>query len=372
MSIAREQDGIRRVVELLDDHITDEVSRSGGIRIMEVCGTHTMAFAREGLRRLLPHTIELRSGPGCPVCVCPPHTVAAAIDLARRDNVVLATFGDMLRVPVNSTSLAKARGEGARVKIIYSPLDALDHARLHPDRDVVLFAAGFETTAPCVAAALKRAAGDDLRNFFLLDALRMIPPAMHTLVTQHDHGIEGFICPGHVSAIIGTGPYHPLAKIHGIPCTVAGFEAPDMLRAILHIMRQRNRGKARVENLYGRVVRPEGNPRALALLDEVFTVSAGEWRGLGTIPGSACRLAAPYARFDAMTHFQVSRPRVDEQPRDCVCGLVLSGRCEPAECAQFGTGCHPASPLGPCMVSSEGSCAAHYRYASRKTGDNQS
>jgi hydrogenase expression/formation protein HypD len=328
---------------------------------MEVCGTHTVAICRSGLRDLLPDSIRLVSGPGCPVCVSSQGYIDACVELSLREDVVVATYGDMLRVPGSARSLAEARAEGARVLMVYSALDAVEYALAHPEEKIVFAAVGFETTAPATALAVKSAAARCADNFSALFSHKRILPAMLALVAAEDLAVDGFICPGHVSVITGPEEYESVAAT-GRPCVVAGFEGFDVAKAVRMILEQLARGEAAVENEYTRAVKPGGNPAAKALFAEVFEVSDEEWRGMGVIGESGFSPRGEYARFDAREALGVEIAEVAE-PAGCRCGEVVRGALEPEECALFGKGCTPAHPIGPCMVSREGSCAAHYKYA---------
>jgi len=329
--------------------------------LMEVCGTHTVAIARHGLRQMLPDGVRLISGPGCPVCVTPQQQIDHFIALGALDGVTLTTFGDMLRVPGSEQSLEQARAAGADVRVVYSPLDAVALAARLPDRQVVFFGIGFETTAPAVALAITEAKRQRLPNFSVLSAHKLIPPAMLALLDSEVH-VDGFICPGHVSVIIGSDAYRPVAA-RGKPCVVTGFEAADILRAIEILLRQLAEGRAEVESEYARAVKPGGNARAQALLSQVFTPTDARWRGLGEIPQSGLAIASDFADFDAARRFRVDLPTTKE-PQGCRCGDVLRGLIDPPECPLFGSACTPAIPVGSCMVSTEGACQARYRYGS--------
>lgn len=335
--------------------------RTGPIRIMEVCGSHTVAIRRSGLPGLLAGAVELISGPGCPVCVTPVATIDQACALARLPGVSLATFGDLLRVPGSSTSLDAERAAGADVRIIYSPMDAVQLARAEPDRQVVLLGVGFETTAPTVAAAALAAAEDGV-DLWILAAHKLVPPALHALLGRADFSVDGFLLPGHVSAIIGADAYQELVTRHRIPCVVAGFEPLDVLLAVRMLLAQIERGRPAVEVEYTRVVRPAGNPQARRILESVFEPVASQWRGLGSLPASGLGLKSGFAHLDATRRFDVRVEPPKETP-GCRCGQVLVGAIRPTDCGLFGRGCTPANPAGPCMVSAEGSCAAHFRYA---------
>ncbi len=331
------------------------------VTLMEVCGTHTVAIARNGIRNLMPETVHLASGPGCPVCVTSNRDIDAVIALSRVPGVTIATFGDMTRVPGSSSSLLKEQAAGRSVEICYSPLDALTLAKAHPERQIVFVGVGFETTTPLVAMAIKRAAAMGLENFSVLGAHKNMPGALEQLVNDPSLKLDALILPGHVSTITGTAPFEFLAKRYGIPGVITGFEPVDVLQGIAMIMRQLHEGRADIEIAYARGVMPQGNPVALAAIDEVFETCTATWRGLGDIPGSGYRIREKYAAFDALRRFQ---PEIEPtvEPRGCRCGDVLRARMAPDECPLFRKVCSPENPVGPCMVSSEGSCAAYYRY----------
>ncbi len=331
------------------------------LRIMEVCGTHTMAIFRHGIRSLLPEEIELVSGPGCPVCVTPQGYIDTLLQLARQPDIIVATFGDMLRVPGSGGSLAGIRAEGGRVELVYSPLDALALAREEPEQQVVFVSVGFETTTPTIAATLLQAAGLGVDNFSILVGNKVMIPPLRALMNDPELHLDGLLCPGHVSVIIGADSYGFLAEEYGLACAVAGFEPTDILQGILELARQVREGKARVANCYGRAVRGSGNGRARQLVEELFMPADVAWRGLGTIPASGLELRPGFADFDALHRFGLSMARSPEPP-GCRCGEVLRGICRPGDCPLFGSGCTPARPVGPCMVSSEGTCAAWFRY----------
>lgn len=331
------------------------------IRLMEICGTHTMAIFRHGIRSLLPNHIELVSGPGCPVCVTSMEEIDRCVKLATEPGVIVTTFGDMLRVPGSGDSLQKQAGRGADVRMVYATLDALRIAGENPDRNVVFLGIGFETTAPTVAAAVKAAGDRGIGNFSVLSAHKLLPPAMEALVSAGDLGIDGFLCPGHVSTIIGTASYADVASRFGIPCVVAGFEPVDILQSILMLVHQIEAGEARAENQYTRAVAPEGNPAALHLLDEVFVPCDSTWRGLGPIPSSGLALRDEFAAHDARALFDLEIPPARE-PAGCRCAEVLKGTIRPPDCPLFRKVCTPRSPVGACMVSTEGTCAAYFKY----------
>ncbi|MFB3882333.1 MAG: hydrogenase formation protein HypD [Armatimonadota bacterium] len=333
--------------------------------LMEVCGTHTVAIARHGLREALPKGVRLISGPGCPVCVTPQEQIDHFIALGGIEGVTLATFGDMVRVPGTQKSLEQARAEGVEVLVVYSPMDAVETAAREPDKQVVFFGIGFETTAPAVALAILEAKQRGLANFSVLCAHKLIPPAMMALLDS-DLLVDGFICPGHVSVIIGSDAYRPVAK-RGKPCVVTGFEPADVLAAVQMLLRQLAERRSEVEVQYSRVVRPEGNRKAQELLARVFRVADARWRGLGTIPQSGYELGGEFAEFDAAQRFRVARPESVE-PKGCRCGDVLRGAIDPPECPLFGRACSPRRPVGSCMVSSEGACQAWFRYRGAEAG----
>jgi hydrogenase expression/formation protein HypD len=329
--------------------------------IMEVCGTHTMAIARYGLKKLLPENVRLVSGPGCPVCVTPKEYVDHAVALARTPDVTVATFGDMMRVPGSSANLLTLQAEGADVRVVYSPREALEAARAEAGRRVVFLGVGFETTAPTIAATVKEAAADGVGNFYVLSAHKLIPPALTALCGMDDLALDGFLYPAHVSAIIGARAYEFVARDYGLPGVVAGFEPVDIMQGVCLLLKQYAGDARRVDNQYARVVKAEGNRRAQELLAEVFEPADSRWRGLGDMAASGLAFAPAYEGFDAARAIPVE---VEETAPDagCICGDVLTGARAPAACGLFGGRCTPETPVGPCMVSSEGSCAAAYKY----------
>jgi hydrogenase expression/formation protein HypD len=335
-----------------------------GYTIMEVCGTHTMNIFRYGLKGLLPKSLKLLSGPGCPVCVTPTSYIDQAIALAHVPGVIVCTFGDMLKVPGSESSLERlALGN---VKVVYSTVDALSMAKENPDKKVVFLGVGFETTAPTIVASVLEADRKGLENYFVLCAHKTMSQVMRALVEDKELGLQGFICPAHVSTIIGSRAYEFLAKEFGIPCVIAGFEPLDILHGIYMLLGQIVKGEARVEIQYSRVARPEGNPRAQAVIEEVFEPYDAEWRGIGVVPKSGLRLRGKYQRFDAALHFSIPTPKVGAgfkpAPKGCLCGDMLRGIKTPPDCPLFGRACTPSHPVGPCMVSSEGTCAAWFKY----------
>jgi len=330
-------------------------------RLMEVCGTHTVSVARGGIRDILPENVSLLSGPGCPVCVTPDSVIDAAISLAENPSVVIATFGDMMKVPGTEKSLEKARAEGADVRMVYSAPDALDIARRNPERKIVFIAVGFETTQPGNALTIERARAEGLKNFFVIPAGKLIPPAMKALLEDKESRLDGFLCPGHVSVIIGANAYRPLARAYGKPCVVAGFEPEEIIEGIAMLLKMLAEKKPGVAVQYKKVVDDEGNAKARRILDRVYRAGDSEWRGLGVIPESGYLLRNEYADFDAFAHFGIE-PRASRPRKGCRCGEVLQGKIAPFACPLFGKGCTPEHPIGPCMVSSEGTCGAYYRY----------
>lgn len=346
----------RGLVESIRELVPD-----GGATLMEVCGTHTVAIARNGIRTLMPEGVRLASGPGCPVCVTSNHDIDKIIALARVEGVTIATFGDMTRVPGSTSSLLAEQAAGRSVEIVYSPLDALKLAQENPDRQIVFVGVGFETTTPLVAMAVKRAKAAGLENFSVYGAHKNMPGALEVIINDPELKVDALILPGHVSTIIGVEPYRFLAEKYGVPGVITGFEPVDVLQGIAMIMRQLHEGRADIEIAYSRGVMAEGNPVALAAIDEVFETCASTWRGLGEIPGSGYRIREEYAEFDAMRRFAPEvEPTVEH--KGCRCGDVLRGVMPPNGCPLFRTVCSPENPVGPCMVSSEGSCAAYYRY----------
>lgn len=331
-------------------------------RIMEICGGQTHAILRFGLDQLLPRDVELVHGPGCPVCVTPLELIDRAIELAQTPGVVLASFGDMLRVPGSRMDLLSARARGARVAMVYSPLDALRMAEEKQDLQVVFFAVGFETTVPGVALAVREARRRGLRNFSILSAHVLVPPALRVILGSPVSRIQGVLAAGHVCTVEGYEDYEPLAREFGVPVVVTGFEPVDLLQGILMCVRQLEEGRTEVENQYARAVRREGNPAAKALVREMFEPVDRKWRGIGVIPHSGLALRAGWKEFDAERRFALPEAEVQESAT-CISGLVLQGAKKPFECPEFGRGCTPERPLGAPMVSSEGACAAYYRYS---------
>ena len=337
----------------------------GEIRLMEVCGTHTMAIAKSGIRSMLPGNVKLLSGPGCPVCVTPGEVIDAVLELAMRPGVVITTYGDMVRVPGSTPgdNLARRRALGARVEVVYSPVDAVTIAEENPDREVVFLGVGFETTAPGTAAAVLTAREKGLRNFSLLSMLKTVEPALRALIAAEGFHVQGFLCPGHVATIIGEEGFAFLPREYGLPAVISGFEPEDILASVYLLAKQLAEGKSLVQNEYRRAVAPQGNPLARAMMEKCFVPRRDLWRGLGAIEESGLALREELAAYDAEKKFGVAY-KAAAKPTACRCGEVITGRLSPGECPLFGRRCTPEDPVGPCMVSSEGACAAHYKYQS--------
>ncbi|HBF32963.1 TPA: hydrogenase formation protein HypD [Candidatus Sumerlaeota bacterium] len=331
------------------------------IRLMEVCGTHTVAFFRTGVKGMLPPNLRMLSGPGCPVCVTAQGYVDAACELALRPGVTVCTFGDMVRVPGRNGSLADCRGRGAKVRVVYSARDALKFAQQNQTEQVVFLGVGFETTAPGAAVVAQDARRHNVQNFSILNGHKRVLPAMMLLLSQPDTAIDGFLCPGHVSIILGANAYQPIIDKFHKPCVIAGFEPQNLLESVLALTKQVINNEAKLENAYTALVTPEGNLAAQAILNEVFEPGPAVWRAMGTLPESGLNFRADWREFDAAERFDVNTSDDFESP-GCRCGDVLQGKLDPPECALFGTACNPVNPIGPCMVSSEGSCAAWYKY----------
>ena len=342
--------------------VAARIKRARPLQIMEVCGGHTHAIFRYGIAQLLPETIEFVHGPGCPVCVLPMGRVDDAVALAELPDVIFASFGDALRVPGSKKSLLQARADGADVRIVYSPLDALALARANPARQVVFFGIGFETTMPATALTVQQARAEDVANFSLFCNHITIVPTIKAILDSPDVQLDGFLGPGHVSMVIGSAPYEFIARDHGKPIVIAGFEPIDVLQALSMVLTQIAEGRSEVDNQYRRVVPRRGNAKAQAAIDEVFEPREFfEWRGLGSIDRSGVRLRPAYADFDAERRFALPRLSIAD-PASCQCGEVLRGTLKPPQCRLFGAQCTPRTPLGALMVSSEGACAAHYSY----------
>ncbi len=331
------------------------------IQLMEVCGTHTVSIFRYGIKGVLPEQIRLLSGPGCPVCVTPNADIDFAVALARQKDVILVTFGDMMRVPGSTSSLLKEKAEGADVRIVYSSLDALAIARENCEKRVVFLAIGFETTSPTIAVAILRAGEEKLRNFYFLNSQKRVPPALQVLLEAKHVNVDGLILPGHVSAILGTRPYQFIAEEFGRPGVVTGFEPLDILQGIWMLVKQIEEGRHAIEIQYRRVVREGGNPLALRKIYEVFDNDQALWRGFGSIPESGYRIKEDFKEMDA-SNFDVDVEQTVDHP-GCLCGEVLQGVKSPLQCTLFKTVCHPENPIGPCMVSMEGTCHTYFKFA---------
>ncbi|MDQ7095498.1 hydrogenase formation protein HypD [Desulfosporosinus sp. PR] len=357
--------GSREALAQAEDYLAE--IRSLAVKpftIMEVCGTHTVAIAKHALRELLPPTVRLISGPGCPVCVTDSSDIDRYLFLAAQPKVITTTFGDMIRVPGSEKNLQALRAEGADVRVVYSTQDALEVARKNPDKEVVFLGVGFETTAPTVAVSLETARREGLNNYSVLSMHKIVPPVLRLLAEDPKLDIDAFLDPGHVCAIIGLKPLEFMAQEFGKPGVVTGFEALDILEAIAMLLRQRSERRANIEIQYHQVVRAEGNPHAQRAVERVFKPVDASWRGMGLIPGSGLEIRAEFGPWDAVRKFSLPQFYSPDTP-GCQCGEVLKGRIDPPQCSLFGKRCTPLKPVGPCMVSSEGSCAAYYRYSQR-------
>ena len=349
----------------LSKALVEKIKRtsSGNIRLMEVCGTHTVSIFRSGIRSILPPTISLLSGPGCPVCVTDQKEIDAFIELARIDDVIVTTFGDLMRVPGTKSSLQKESAAGRDIRVVYSTFDGLEIARNNPAKKVVFLGVGFETTAPTIAAAILSAAQANVENFSVISAHKLVPPALEALMAAADVRIDGFILPGHVSVIIGLNAYRPFFDQYQIPCVVAGFEPIDILQAISMLVEMLESDSPALDNAYPRAVTLEGNTRAQEILEEIFEPADTVWRGIGVISQSGLKIREKYAAHDAQKLFDVQVPDA-KTPKGCACGEILIGTKTPPECALYKKACTPMDPVGPCMVSTEGTCAAYYKYHS--------
>ena len=336
----------------------------GKVNIMEVCGTHTMSIAKSGIKTLLPENIKLLSGPGCPVCVTDDSAIDAILKLAQRPGVMISTYGDMLKVPGSrqGETLAKLKAKGARVEIVYSALDGVELAGQNPGTEVVFIGAGFETTAPGTAMAIKAADEENTDNFSVFSILKTVEPALRALMADPGFNVQGFLCPGHVATIIGEAGFKFLEKEYRIPAVISGFEAGDILVSVYKLLRQMETGRPALENEYKRAVAPEGNPKARAFIDEVFERGDDLWRGLGEIKGSGLKIRKEFERFDAEKKFGI-KIIPSQEKKACRCGEVIQGKLSPKQCPMFGNACTPENAAGPCMVSSEGACAAEYKYS---------
>ncbi len=335
----------------------------GPVRLMEVCGTHTMSIAKAGIKSVLPENVKLLSGPGCPVCVTPAEQIDAVLALAAEPDVILASYGDMLRVPGSrpGDSLLRRRALGARVEIVYSPVDAVEIAARNPDRQVVFLGVGFETTAPGTAAAVLTARERGIRNFSLWSMLKTVEPALRALIEAEGFAVNGFLCPGHVATVLGAEGFAFLPRDYGLPAVIGGFGAEDILLALYLLLRQLADGTPKLQNAYPRAVSAQGNRLAQETMAHCFEPCEDSWRGLGRIPASGLRLREELRDFDARERFALSVSS-EPAPTACRCGEVICGRLGPEDCPLFGKRCTPEDPVGPCMVSSEGACAAAYKY----------
>ena len=331
------------------------------VRFMEFCGGHTVTIFRYGIRQVLPKTIDMVSGPGCPICVTANADLDKAIALSQIPGIIVATFGDMLKVPGSNSSLEEAKAGGADVRTVYSTMDALKIAEDNPNKSVVFLGIGFETTAPTIAASILQAEEKGIKNYYVLSLHKLCPPVLRAILDSGELKLHGLICPGHVSAVIGSRPWEFIARDYGIPCVVSGFEPLDILQSVDMLVNQVESGERRVEIAYRRGVRPEGNQQALRLMEQVFEPCPAQWRGIGEVPDSGLKLRKKYQRFDAALAFDIA-PGPTYEPAGCICGDVLRGVKTPADCQLFGKACTPQYPVGPCMVSSEGSCSAYYLY----------
>ncbi|TAF63537.1 MAG: hydrogenase formation protein HypD [Cytophagales bacterium] len=333
--------------------------------IMEVCGGQTHSLVKNGLLSMLPQKVQMVHGPGCPVCVTPLHLIDKAVYLAQQPNVILCSFGDMLRVPGSQKSLLEAKAQGAEVRILYSPLEAVQLAKENPQKEVVFFAVGFETTAPANALSVLHAQRQGITNYSILASHVLVPPAMEAVMQDETATIQGFLAAGHVCTIMGLSEYEPIVQRYQIPIVVTGFEPVDLLEGIYKVVQQLEQGKAHLENQYSRVVKPEGNPEARKIMAQVFEICDREWRGIGTIPKSGYALRPELALYDADQKFEITLEKAQESS-ECIAGQVLKGIKKPHQCSQFGKKCTPITPLGAPMVSSEGACAAYYHFAQTK------
>jgi hydrogenase expression/formation protein HypD len=351
----RDPEIFKQIVDGINQVIKKEVY------LMEVCGTHTMSIFRNGLRTVLPDTITLISGPGCPVCVTAQKEIDAFIELSTLDDIILTTFGDLLRVPGKASSLEKERANGSDIRVVYSTIDALEIARKNPDKKVIFLAVGFETTAPTTAASIIYAEKRRINNYYVFSAHKLIPPALVSLMEVKNVHIDGFILPGHVSVILGIKAYVPFLEHYHVPCVIAGFEPVDIIHAIFKLVSQIQSGRVKLENCYRRSVTYDGNQKAKKIIQDVFETVDSTWRGIGTIAKSGLKFREKFASFDAQKMFEFTVPD-SEDPKGCSCGEILTGLKIPPECLLYKKVCTPMKPVGPCMVSSEGTCAAYYKY----------
>jgi len=336
-------------------------------RLMEFCGGHTVTIFRYGIRQVLPGTINMVSGPGCPICVTANADIDKALALAQIPDVIITTFGDMIRVPGSYSSLQEVKASGADIRMVYSTMDALKIAEGNTDKSVIFLGIGFETTAPTVAASILQAAEKGLNNYFVLSMHKVCPPVIRSLLDSGEVKLNGLICPGHVSAITGAQPWEFIAEEYHIPCVISGFEPLDILQTVLMLVNQIEKGEAKVEISYRRGVHAKGNFQALKLMEQVFEPAAATWRGMGNVPGSGLKIRQEYQRFDAEIAFAI-KTGTPVEPKGCLCGEILRGVKTPIDCKLFGKVCQPQSPVGPCMVSAEGACSAYYLYGGGSEG----
>lgn len=346
---------VKNMLEKLSSKCNKEIT------IMEVCGTHTMSIFKNGVRELLPKNIKLISGPGCPVCVTPQGYIDTAIELSSRDDIIITTFGDLMKIPGTKSTLQKEKALGKDIRIVYSPLHSLDIAKENPDKEVVFLGVGFETTAPIIALSVYNAKNQNINNYSVLHSIKTMPQTMKTLVIDKEIKIDGFLCPGHVSTIIGAKPYEFLASDYNVPLVIAGFESTDIVAGIYTLVEMINNKEYKVENIYNRLVKYEGNEKALDIIDEVLNQCNSVWRGLGSIENTGFKFKEEYKMYDVQNKLNIEILESDP-PKGCLCGEILKGIKNPTECKLFGKVCNPQNPIGACMVSEEGTCAAYYKY----------
>ncbi|WBW95807.1 hydrogenase formation protein HypD [Oceanirhabdus sp. W0125-5] len=355
----RDPELVKKMLEKICKHVEKDVV------IMEVCGTHTMSIFRSGIKELLPENIKLVSGPGCPVCVTSQGYIDTVIDLSQRKDIIITTFGDMLKVPGNKSSLQREKALGRDIRIVYSPLDAVKIAKENPAKEVIFLAVGFETTAPAIALSIKIAERERVENYSILQSIKTMPRTMNALVLEKDIKIDGFLCPGHVSTVIGVKPYEFLAKEFGVPAVVAGFESGDIIIGLYNLIEMINNNINEVRNTYGRIVNYNGNDKAIKIMDEIFDVTDSNWRGLGKLEGTGLRLKKKYSLYDTESKLKI-RLSEDKPLKGCICSEILKGKKNPLDCKLFSKVCNPMNPVGACMVSEEGTCSAYYKYGSTK------
>lgn len=354
--------GLQKEIAQLSLQISKNSHKNKHLKIMEVCGGHTHAIFKYGIEEILPDNIELIHGPGCPVCVMPKGRIDDAIALCENQQIIFTTFGDAMRVPGSKTSLLQAKAEGADIRMVYSPLDSLKIAKENPTKEIVFFGLGFETTAPSTAFTILQAAAENIPNFSLFSNHVLVIPALEALLANPDLQLDGFVGPGHVSMVIGTEPYQFIPQRYHKPIVISGFEPLDIFQSIWMLLKQIEENRCEVENQYNRLVEKGGNQNAIQAMNQVFTVREKfEWRGLGEIPNSGLKIRPEYAQFDAEAKFTIPNLKVPDH-KACQCGEILKGVLKPWECKVFGTACTPETPIGTCMVSSEGACAAYYKY----------